>query len=328
MPRIARRFLDCAIYLYPTVDKALQGHAAGGTGFILGVPLPTHHFAVATFAVAARHTVHQGGASVVRLNAKNGGVDVRDLDPIEWFEHPDGDDVAIAALDCDDSVHAFSYVPSIGLVTKDHIKYESVGIGDPVFMVGRFVNCDGDLTNAPSVRFGHLSMMPIGIEHPYYPGQQQSFAVEMLSRPGYSGSPVFTYKEAWDTDRGIHSINGSDDHIVRLLGLNWGFIVDDAEVREKTVVASLPSMGRAVQYVAQNTGLNGVVPGWKIRELLEIPAVKDRLAKADEEQTKRQSKKRGGVELSSAPDPDAEQKFEQTVETMLSTPPKPRAGKP
>ena len=322
MPRIARKFIENAIYLYPSTEAAKEGHAAGGTGFIIGVPLPSHQNVVTTFAIAARHTVWTHGASVVRVNAVGGGVDVFDLDPVEWEIHPDGDDVAIAAIDLCSNKHIFTYLPLSDLATRQNVASCSIGLGDEVFMVGRFVNCDGELTNVPSVRFGHLSMLPIKIE--IEPGHiQESFAVEMLSKPGYSGSPVFVYEDSWNSETGIYSINSGNDHVVRLLGLNWGYITDDAEVKEKAVVAALSSCGPSVKYVPQNTGMNGVVPAWKIVDLLEVPAVKDRVSKADKAETERKRHKRGGVELASTTNAANEKRFKQTVGTLLRTPPKP-----
>lgn len=136
MPRIARRFIESVVYLYPTIEQATAGHAAGGTGFILGIPLPSHPHRAVTFAIAARHTVHGDGASVVRLNTKVGKSAALDLDPVEWLEHPDGDDIAIAAIQCDEAIHVFSYIEKKSLVSRQHVDRGSVGLGDPVFMVG------------------------------------------------------------------------------------------------------------------------------------------------------------------------------------------------
>jgi hypothetical protein len=166
--------------------------------------------------------------------------------------------------------------------------------------------------------------MPIAIEHEDTPtGVQESFAVEMLSRPGYSGSPVFVWRGPWDTATGMYSINGADDHIVRLLGINWGFVSEHAEVREKTILASLPQVERSVKYVSQNTGLNGVVPAWRIIDLLESPQVKKRIV---EEARASVKKKRGGAELASAA--GNQRRFEEAVTNLLKTPPKPHRDEP
>src|SRR5205823_82762 len=62
--------------------------------------------------------------------------------------------------------------------------------------IGLFVDHDGVTTNVPSARFGNISMLPnknATIEQPTnYRGE--SYVVDMHSRTGFSGSPVFVYR--------------------------------------------------------------------------------------------------------------------------------------
>jgi hypothetical protein len=68
-----------------------------------------------------------------------------------------------------------------------------IGPGDDVFMVGRFIDHDGGNKNRPALRFGNISIDPTpimqdnGVRVPAY-------CVDLHSRTGFSGSPVFVYR--------------------------------------------------------------------------------------------------------------------------------------
>jgi hypothetical protein len=128
-------------------------------------------------------------------------------------------------------------------LTREQAKTEKTGPGDDVFMVGRFVNHEGRQRNTPSVRFGNISMLPDEpVAHQSNtPREQISFAVEMRSIPGYSGSPVFVYLTSVGFDGGI----SAGQHW--LLGVDWGYIRDHERA---------------------NTGMSGVVPAWCLLDLL------------------------------------------------------------
>ena len=135
-------------------------------------------------------------------------------------------------------------------------------------MIGRFVKHDGKLVDtSPSVRFGNLSMMVDYIEHPSL-GMQESFAVEMRWMGGYSGSPVYIYPSVWNINRGNVMLGGSR---VFLLGVDLGHIVDHSEVKEKIVSTEIEAAtrDRRVSYVVANTGMNGVVPAWRLAEMIK-----------------------------------------------------------
>jgi hypothetical protein len=266
VPRIADEMLQSVFYLYPSTDAAAKGQAAGGTGFIVAYvsdKVPNAYF---LFAVSNKHVVADYGASVIRLNRIDGGVDILELFPEDWY-FTNQQDLAIHPIRVDLSTQRVKAVPFKELITPDTIKTYDIGPGDEVFMIGRFVKHDGRLINTPSVRFGNLSMMVDYIEHPSL-GMQESFAVEMRSMGGYSGSPVYVYPSAWNMNRGSMSVGGQS---LFLLGVDWGHIVDHAEVREKiiaTEVAASPAE-RKVSYIAANTGMNGVVPAWRLAEMIK-----------------------------------------------------------
>jgi hypothetical protein len=265
MPRIPTDMMDTVFYLYPSVEAARAGHAAGGTGVFIGYSLSEVPGKDIVYACSNKHVVGKLGCSVLRLNRKDGTPYVLDSDPAEWTFDPHNDLAAITFPS--HPTYRLKTVPLHHFITRDDVERSVSGPGDEIFMVGRFVNHDGLLINVPSVRFGHLSMMPLGIKHPdgYL---QESFAVEMLSRPGYSGSPVWTFRTPYQF--GSSGVPDGDSE-AKFLGLNWGFITEPAEVKEEVIAASSSASTeqRTVRYISANTGMNGVVPAWQLRRLLD-----------------------------------------------------------
>jgi hypothetical protein len=100
MPRISEEFLDCVVYLYRDEQRAFAGEAAGGTGFIFGIPLEGFPNAASMFVVTNKHIIERGRA--VRLNTVGGDIDVVEIDASNWITHPEGDDHAIAGLGLDE----------------------------------------------------------------------------------------------------------------------------------------------------------------------------------------------------------------------------------
>ena len=78
-------------------------------------------------------------------------------------------------------------------VTREYKEHDKIGPGDDAFMVGRFVSHQGLNKSVPAVRFGNISMDPAPIKQ--VNGElADSYCIDMRSRPGYSGSPVFVYR--------------------------------------------------------------------------------------------------------------------------------------
>jgi hypothetical protein len=266
VPRIADEMLQSVFYLYPDRASAAKGEAAGGTGFIVAYSSELAKSTYFLFAVSNKHVVADFGASVIRLNTVNGGTDIIECEPHEWY-FTNQHDLAIIPIKVDLAKHRVKAVPLNEFITPDAISTYDIGPGDEVFMIGRFVKHDGKLINNPSVRFGNLSMMVDNIEHPGL-GTQESFAVEMRSMGGYSGSPVYVHPSAWNMNRRVTNIGGQ--HLF-LLGVDWGHIVDHSEVQVKIVSTEVLAKGpdRQVSYVAANTGMNGVVPAWRLAEMIK-----------------------------------------------------------
>jgi hypothetical protein len=287
MPRIPSRDLNCAFYLYPDESSARAGRKVGGSGFWVAVSSTRVAEFWWLYAVSNRHLVHRHGASVIRANSKSGnGVKIIPAEPTDWIDHPAGHDLAILPIDGHGNppdIDAATVVPGM-FITQQDIESGAVGIGDEVYLIGRFINHEGTARNTPSARFGNISMLPgepIYVDSTFPP--QESFAVELRSMCGYSGSPVFV------TGVEIHrrfarSIRGPD----ALLGVHWGHIVDHWTVETKIVRRAMPTaLGpdeQEIDQVSANTGMNGVVPAWRLMELLDMPRFKNvRIAEEDAE---------------------------------------------
>jgi hypothetical protein len=262
MPRIPDFMLDGVAFLYPTVDDARRHAKQGGTCFIVGRPtkeiLPGHPISVGgvpiatyvPYAVSNRHVVWSGGCPVLRVNRRDGSTpDVIELDINDWHVNPNGSDVAVACLigKISEAIHKVSFVPTTRFITREMAKEYELGVGDEVLMVGRFINHQGKTDNLAAARFGSISVMPAPIRNKAIGKDQLSYAVEMRSRTGFSGSLVAAYRTVATvlTEVKVDSFYG-------ILGVNWGYILDEN---------------------GENTWLNGVVPAWEIVETMDVPAL-------------------------------------------------------
>jgi hypothetical protein len=226
-----------------------------------------------------------------------------ELEPHEWTEHPGGDDLVAVPMPSHREALRVTMIPESVFLTKEKMKELDIGPGDDVFMVGRFINHEGKQRNEPAARFGNISMMPSEIRSPTTGFLQESFAVEMRSHAGYSGSPVHVYRTPLLTahdDGGKFPRFRSHPHGTWFLGVNWGFITDDWEItrrKRRARTASADDWGAEV--VQANTGMNGVVPACKLSELLHTPKFEELNAATDNGSLADNETKRGGTEFAS-----------------------------
>ena len=262
MPRISDQILRSIVYLYPSEAEAWAGERAGGSGFVAwieGEDEAGHYY-----VVTASHVVREGGSPVARFNTPDDRTHVLPFPADAWFHHPDGDDVAIAVLPAEEFYRlGLTGVPPMLFVDPELMERENLGPGDECFFVGRFMAHDGGVErNFPSVRFGNLATPLTRIPHDRG-FDQESFLVESRSLSGYSGSPVFIYSAA------VVSLNATEMQTIAtsqifLLGLDWSHLNDYEPVLggdKKTPV-------EPKEFVKRNAGMMGVVPAWKICELL------------------------------------------------------------
>jgi hypothetical protein len=284
MPRISDTFTECAVYIYSSVEDARDGTSQGGSGFLVGVPSEKHTGFSFIYVVTNWHVVLKANTPILRMNRKDTGVENFPTELDAWVRHPDGDDIAAFPIVPEIERMRFISVSVSNFLTHDLALQEDVGIGDDVFMVGRFIGHDGKQRNAPAVRFGNIAMMPTekiisesGIE-------QEAFLVEARSLPGYSGSAVFLYASSPMNDMSRTRLGAAMDAPKfpdnraelaalamkqmsakgpYLLGIDWCHLNNEARVRDKQ--GNVLAEGWSV---SENTGMAGVIPAWKIAELL------------------------------------------------------------
>ena len=200
MPRIPQNVINGVFDLYWNRAHALAGRNPGGTGFIVRYDgtfrdlVPGYHF----YGVTNWHVACDRGFSTIRLSTKDGRTDVLEFGgPEEWHFLPGKYDVAVIPLSLNERFYDVSAVSTCEFARDlEDLPRHYLGVGEDVFMVGLFIDHDGVSVNVPSARFGNISMLPSAkatIKQPTgYQGE--SFVVDMHSRTGFSGSPVYVYR--------------------------------------------------------------------------------------------------------------------------------------
>jgi hypothetical protein len=286
MPKLGeyRFLLNTVVFIYRTREQAAEGRKAGGTGFFVAVPSAKapdkfHHVYVVTNVHIAR-----GEARTLRVNTRDGGVDL--LTVHDWVSLAGGPDVTVAPIALDPNRHAVEAFRSDSwLLTQEEFLHHEIDAGDDVLMVGRFVDYDGVQSNQPSLRFGHISMKEAKIRQNATGYTGPSFVIDMHSRSGYSGSPVFVYR----THGSIFAKEGSimfGGHLMKLLGIHWGQFPERWELSSHPSSAEDADSGEAElivdgQYVKGLSGMTCVVPAWDIVKTLEDPRLVDLRARVE-----------------------------------------------
>lgn len=146
-------------------------------------------------------------------------------------------------------------------------------------MIGRLISMEGDTKNTPAVRFGNISMLPDEPIVNRYGHPQETFLIDSRSIPGYSGSPVFLilfppsprpphyytmvdveYDSAW--------------HGPFLLGIDWFHPHNYEELHDEKMEPISPK-----KYVKASTGMAGVIPAWRLSDLINCDELKTQRAK-------------------------------------------------
>lgn len=268
MPRIPDDVLNSVFFMYRQTNDADKGINACGTGFVAGYPCShprlkkLFHF----YAVSNAHVVED--APVIRLNRRDGSTETFGNDSGEW-EIDQRSDIAVLPLEIAWREYGIHFLGKDFFIDKHFNNDVDVGLGDDIFMIGYFQD-HGDVQerNTPFARFGHISMVP-----PDPNGDHKkdiSYCVDMRSRAGFSGSPVFIYRNVGTNIKaGVES--GINDRtspgFMRLLGIDWG------SFKEKWVIEGDMVNAEGI------SGMAIVTPAWDILKVLE----RDRFMKQREE---------------------------------------------
>jgi hypothetical protein len=269
MPRFRDALLDGVVFLYPSEEDARNHTRLGGTGFLVGWEFEDIDYLSVPFIVSNRHVVWAANCPVIRINRLDGNEpDILTRTQNDWTVHPGGADVAVTRADgFKYGVHKATNVPVSKFVTPQMITDYEIGIGEEVFMVGRFLNHQGGRDNKPALRLGTISMMLESIWNKANNRWEESFAAEMRSRTGFSGSPVGVYRMPHTIMTNLKP--STPKAFFQLLGVNWGYILD--------------------KDTGENSWLNGVVPAWKILETLETPTLRQKKRESIEDWKAQQS---------------------------------------
>lgn len=273
MPRWPDEMLESSFFIFASQRDAETGRPTGGSGFFVGVPWEGKEPLEHVYAVTCAHVISSNRPHVLRAERLYGDdptfIDARTEN---WFiaEH---DDLAVMRIE---HGHMFSHesFPKLNL-TREMIDDYSVGIGDEVVSVGRFLDLRGNRANRPLVRSGTIAAMPeLPISCRNRP-LQDSYIAEMKSRSGFSGSPVFVYLPPPQI-RFVHSQRQiySEPHkpFIKmfefygpwLLGVHWGEInVEGPDA--PWLHASLDNDRRGMEL---GSGMIGIVPCSRLETLL------------------------------------------------------------
>ena len=279
MPRIPHQVMDCPFYLYRTREEAEKGVGFGGTGFFVGYPGTAAGYTSA-YAITNWHVAVRDGFSVIRVNKIGGGTDIFEFDASEWEFQPNGPDIAIigpSQLKIDNRLHQIIALGMPMLMERPDIQSLGIMPGEDIFMIGRFIDHDGHQQNIPAARFGNISVMPQRVAQPTG-GSHDSFILDIHSRTGYSGSPVFVYR-TFGSDLTLNSLNSiaasPSPQFIKLLGVHWGQFPEKWELREgpKGLSAEVAQLQKSAneKYIEGMSGMTLAIPAWEIKDFLEMP---------------------------------------------------------
>jgi hypothetical protein len=283
MPRIPDQLFQSVVYLYPSEAAAVTGEDAGGTGFFVESPSSVSGLTF-RYVVSNVHVVFSGNTTL-RINKTGGGVETLVLPEASWVQHPDGDDVAVAPVA---SMPPDWRVMALGLPdfypTPERMEELNVGVGDDVFMLGRFFAHSGRQRNEPLARFGNIAMMP---GEKVLDGRQllvDAFLVEMHSLPGFSGSPVFiaigagSYRGVYGADKQARMMPFYTETI-GLLGIDTGHKQMSHKVIDRTTREPVDEDWR----VQQNSAVAIVAPYNKIGDVMSSEELVEQREYTDKE---------------------------------------------
>jgi len=268
--------------------------------------------------VSNSHVVFSG-CTTLRINKRDGGVDTATIPAEAWEKHDDGDDVAIAPmgeLPLEWSIAALQWEDMFP--TPERLAELNVGLGDDVFMLGRFVGHTGQQQNQPLARFGSLAMMDGERVKDGRGFLVDAYLADMRSLPGFSGSPVFIAIGAGS----YRGVSGSEkeatmmpfySETIGLLGIDTGH-----KMIEHRVLDCERRKVEPAQYVKQNSGIAIVAPYYKINDVLQGPKLMKKRAKA--EAMELADPERGVSDI--APDDDEFERFEDFTRKLVNIPKK------
>jgi hypothetical protein len=280
MPHLPPIILDSVFFLYESKKDAEEGKNIGGTGMFVSVTAEDRRAGNFLYAVTNWHVAVRDGCSVIRLNKRDGGCMILNFDPSEWEFKSKWHDLAIISPDIASAKELkISAIAEEMFVSDEELKSGLIGAGEDIFMIGRFIDHDGVSTNVPAARFGHISVMPQLIEQETGAIDKPSYILDLHSRTGFSGSPVFVYRTFGTELLPEGNYTNRTERFVKFLGLHWGSFPEQWELKyEKAAVAHAKSLSTNPEYVKGMSGMSLAVPGSAILEMIHSPKYKQERA--------------------------------------------------
>ncbi|MGI8923361.1 MAG: S1 family peptidase [Fimbriimonadales bacterium] len=278
MPKLGeyQYLLDTVFFLYPDERSAQEGRSAGGSGFLVAIPSTgSPHTFHHVYAVTNWHVVVPGGFTVLRVNKKDGGTDVIPTEAHEWTYRDKGPDIAVRQLGFDTNIHKVEALLIDSYCLRNaEIRDLEINAGEDVFMVGRFLDYDGTEGIVPAMRFGNISIMRATVRRETgYLGE--AVIVDMHSRTGFSGSPVFVFRTAGSIFAGANTLVGGG-HLLKLLGVHfgqfreaWDIVPHSGQGLEASTVELTEGMK-----VAGMSGMTVVCPAENLLQLLDCESIR------------------------------------------------------
>jgi hypothetical protein len=341
VPFVFPGVLGSSIFLYGSESDASDGANWGGSGFLVGIPSQANPSRTHLYAVTNDHVAD--ACPVVRLGKTDGTPYVLPGTQSDWEPHRDGDDIAIRPLGAVPA-HEYYWVAQDLLLSQADLHPEDrpyqIGPGDDCFMVGRYINQESRQFDRPVVRFGNLASLPELVYQDERSFDQESFLVDMRSHAGFSGSPVFVYYETlgWrflppladvgeiddfeDTEERLRVAEARAEALKQqtagrdtsgvlgrrwLLGIEWGHLPIWDDVFDGN---------RKVGRMRVSTGMAGVVPAWKLTDLLNEKGIKMARDKAE----KQLAEKDEGAAVLDTSTPEEFAEFEELTRKLVQVP--------
>jgi len=190
-----------------------------------------------------------------------------------WVPHPKGDDVAIAPLvDVTDPTLMSLILHAELLLTHAEFRQGNFGIGDSVYMVGRFLGHEHRDANKPVIQQGSIAAPIRYITNPETGYEQASILVELRSMGGYSGSVVLL------------------DPGNKILGVNYLHLPVRSPVKFFDE-DNADTLTETIYFVDSPSGMAAVVPAWKIGDILNMKQFEEQ-RKEDDKRLEKQAGRR------------------------------------
>ena len=182
-----------------------------------------------------------------------------------------------------------SAIPFQDFLTREIVSEAEIGVGEDVFMIGLFLDAAwqvGKTRNTPMARFGNISAMPTSDSLFMFSGngnRNEYFILDLHSRTGFSGSPVFVFRTPnADFTKPINEQGMFGGMVFSFLGIHCGQFPERWEVerglQRTPAEAALQIEGHHIKGLS---GLTFAAPAWELAKLLQCEKFKQERARLD-----------------------------------------------